>query len=304
MLRIMAIWLLLAMPPLAEGTTGDGYAVAQIPTPVLNSPDFAGTFTVQKNSRLRTDRCGQIRELEFVALSGTVFDILGKSMHGNRSILRVRTRDYPDDPHKSYYIDSRFVKIVNDRPPDRISVLPDRETILSRLKTAAGTRYIWGGNFRTGIREMIDFFPAKAGAELNGATSSHLKLAGVDCSGLLYEATDGSTPRNTGELLHYGKPLKIRGGTPDSIAEKLLPLDLIVWPGHVLIVLDHDTIIESRLSCDGKKDGVVISPLRQRMAEIFRTRRPVDSISTDRQRSGGEFVVRRWVTEGNDPVPQ
>jgi hypothetical protein len=74
----------------------------------------------------------------------------------------------------------------------------------------------------------------------------------------------------------------------------LEPLDLIVWNGHVLIVLDRQTVIESRLEC-GKNGngGVMTTVLKQRLTEIMRTRRPVDSWPTaGKQRD--VFVVRRW----------
>ncbi|HPE85225.1 MAG TPA: hypothetical protein PLO43_03500, partial [Chlamydiales bacterium] len=81
-------------------------------------------------------------------------------------------------------------------------------------------------------------------------------FAGVDCSGLLYEASYGLTPRNTSELISFGEERSL---------ENLQPLDLLVWKGHVVIVLDPYHTIESRL---GK--GVVITPLADRLSEIER----------------------------------
>jgi cell wall-associated NlpC family hydrolase len=141
---------------------------------------------------------------------------------------------------------------------------------------------------------MPEYYPVKANRDITASTISHLKLAGLDCSGLLYEATAGFTPRNTGELLHFGEAVRINGDGTDGILQKLQPLDLIVWPGHVLIVIGQGEIIESRLFCDGRKDGVVISRLRERVADIMATRKPVDAISNDKGRSRSEFVVRRW----------
>ncbi|MDO9309301.1 MAG: glycoside hydrolase, partial [Deltaproteobacteria bacterium] len=60
------------------------------------------------------------------------------------------------------------------------------------------------------------------------------------------------------------------------------------------IVLDRETVIESRLEC-GKtgNGGVVLTPLAQRLREIMRTRRPIDAWPTG-SRSKDAFVVRRW----------
>jgi hypothetical protein len=86
----------------------------------------------------------------------------------------------------------------------------------------------------------------------------------------------------------------VAGKTAGEIAGSLDPLDLIVWNGHVLIVLDRGTVIESRLAC-GKpgNGGVVITPLQQRLTEIMRTRRPVDSWPAAGKQKD-IFVVRRW----------
>jgi hypothetical protein len=123
----------------------------------------------------------------------------------------------------------------------------------------------------------------------------HLILAGLDCSGLLYQATGGWTPRNTSGLLSFGRGIAVAGKTAVELARLLQPLDLIVWNGHVIIVLDRETAIESRLEC-GKEGngGVVTTPLRQRLAEIMRTRRPMD-VWPSEGKQPGVFVVRRWL---------
>jgi cell wall-associated NlpC family hydrolase len=119
-------------------------------------------------------------------------------------------------------------------------------------------------------------------------------LAGLDCSGLLYQATGGWTPRNTAQLLLFGEAVDIAGKSSREIATVLQPLDLIVWNGHVIIVLDQQTAIESRLEC-GKpgNGGVKMTPLSQRLAEIARTRRPVNSWPKG-SKQNDLFVVRRW----------
>lgn len=299
MLRIITLLCLVALLPLkVEGNPIHEYAVARIPTPVLNTPNIEEIFAVRSDSRLKTDRCGQIRELEFIALPGTAFSISGKISHGNTTIFRVTTRDYPDSETRPCYLDSRFVEVTTARPPERPREIPDRTTIISRLRSAAGTRYIWGGNIRHGIPAMPNHYPPGIGGEIPDSTMSQLKLAGLDCSGLLYDATNGFTPRNTSELLYFGEAVRIYGDRTDNIAQKLQPLDLIVWPGHVLIVIDNGEVIESRLFCDGRKDGVVISRLRERLAAIARTRRPVDTIGDNRGKGRSEFVVRRWLPAG------
>ena len=78
---------------------------------------------------------------------------------------------------------------------------------------------------------------------------------GLDCSGLLYEATEGLTPRNTKELMTYGVEI--------SLSERQA-LDLILYSGHVLIVLSPDKVIESR----DEFGGVVVSSFQKRVDMI------------------------------------
>jgi cell wall-associated NlpC family hydrolase len=159
------------------------------------------------------------------------------------------------------------------------------------LKASIGSPYVWGGNLQGGVVELMDLF---YGGAVPAAARRELTLAGLDCSGLLYQATGGWTPRNTSQLVSYGKAVPVAEKSPEQFVAELEPLDLIVWNGHVLIVLDRETIIESRLECGTQGNGgVVTTALRQRLAGILRTRRPADQWPTGgRQRD--VFVVRRW----------
>ena len=72
------------------------------------------------------------------------------------------------------------------------------------------------------------------------------------------------------------------------------PLDLIVWQGHVLIVLDRGRVIESRLDCSGNQGGVRVRPLRAALNGIMKTRTPVDDFGKAAAHGVKGFVVRRW----------
>jgi len=267
------------------------YGVARSAAPVLNSPAFSSVFGGVEGKALKTDRCGQVRELEFIALPGTVFSIRGESRDGAAKVFRVETDDYPMPAEAKLFVDGRFIELREDKPEARARKLPPAAEIVSALKASIGSPYVWGGNLQGGVPELIDMF---YGSGVPVAARRRLTLAGLDCSGLLYQATGGWTPRNTSQLVSHGRSVKITAKQPDDIARVLEPLDLIVWNGHVIIVLDRDTVIESRLEC-GKagNGGVVTTPLGQRLREIMRTRRPVDEWpAVGRQRD--VFVVRRW----------
>jgi hypothetical protein len=267
-----------------------GFAVADRPVPVFNTPAIGAVFGGPDGNTLATDRCGQLRTLEFVALPGSVFTVLKELASPGPAVLLVTTDDYPYPTKTGYYLDSRLVRRLATAPPARTRRLPPAAEIVARLRGMAGLPYVWGGNIPAGLPALLDLYPP-AGT-LDGTARERWQLRGVDCSGLLYAATDGFTPRNTGALVDYGRPVPVAGKSADAIAGLLAPLDLLVWPGHVLIVLDRGQVIESRLVCDRPGRGVVIRPLTEALAGLLATRRPVDRLSP----AGGrrEFVARRW----------
>lgn len=272
---------ILATPAVADSL----YAIAIVPAPVLNRPEFSTVFGGKDGKTLMKDDCGLLRAVEFIALPGTVFTIEKKIEARSGMVYQVTTDDYPYPSPGGYFVDARSVKIYQQRPAERPRNLPIKEKLLENLEKRVGTRYIWGGNVTAGIVELAGWYPP------TGAVDRSLwQLAGLDCSGLLYEASNGYTPRNTSSLVSYGNPVKIAGKSASELAALLLPLDLIVWPGHVLILLEGERVIESRVVCSLPEEGVRIRPLKEALADIMRKRKPVDRIANGK----AEFVVRRW----------
>jgi hypothetical protein len=232
-----------------------------------------------------------VSELEFIALPGTAFRLLAEIRNGATTIYRVETGDYPTPVGLELYVDSRFIELRESEPLPRPRRLPAVGSIIAALREAVGTPYVWGGNVRQGVPELVGLFYRDIRAE----SRDHLILAGLDCSGLLYHATGGYTPRNTSQLLSFGRGVAIAGKTAEELARLLQPLDLIVWNGHVIIVLDGKTAIESRLKCgEPGNGGVMTTPLLQRLAGIMQTRQPVDALQVDGVKRS-VFVVRRWI---------
>ena len=166
--------------------------------------------------------------------------------------------------------------------------LPDKDTIIKRLLSADGAIYVWGGNYSKGIPEMLEFY--KPSVTLSDDVLKRWTLKGVDCSGLLYEATGGYTPRNTDSLLFFGMPVDVKGMSPDEIAKKLKPLDIIVYKRHVLIVLNSREVIESAIS-----RGVHLKNLLSAVSAVSEIMQPANDYKGDGK--GDKFVVRRWYPE-------
>ncbi|MBW1855355.1 MAG: peptidoglycan endopeptidase, partial [Deltaproteobacteria bacterium] len=149
----------------------------------------------------------------------TLFKIENTIKKGTATIYKVATEDYPYPTQKGYFIDSRFVKTSDDKPPGRSKQLPVKKAIIDALVSSEGGRYIWGGNYKEGIPQMISFYPPSP--FLNNDFKEQWMLKGVDCSGLLYETTGGSTPRNTSSLITFGEPVKIAGLSASQIIQTL-----------------------------------------------------------------------------------
>ena len=259
------------------------YAISTGSTPVLNTPDFESVFGGADGMTLKKDTEGLIRGVEYIALKGTVFEILDETDKGNHKILHVKTDYY--DYGNEMYIDSRFVKIQSTKPDSPVKKLPSKKEIYSFLDRAVGSKYIWGGNCIEGIYKLIEYYPPKG--KIDDITKLEWSLKGCDCSGLMYEATNGYTERNTGKLVYEGEPVLIEGLTAEEIANKLKPLDMIVWKGHVIYVYDEITAIQSALS----KGGVVKTDLIEALKHLMETRTPVNYYDAG---TGERFVVRRW----------
>jgi hypothetical protein len=252
--------------------------VAREPVPVFSDPAHPGLLSREGEAALPHDRCGQVRALEFIALAGTIFRVADCGSDGGATICHVTSDTYPDLPGQHLYLDASRLAFNREMPPVRIPVLPARHDLLRRLEGRQGAAYVWGGNLIQGVR---------------CGTGSAFR--GVDCSGLLYEATDGFTPRNTSGLVRFGRGVRVAGLPDRELAARLEPLDLLVWDGHVIIVLDGERTIESRLECDDAgRGGVVIRRLGDTVARLLAGRRAVDEWPADGVAGERLFVVRRW----------
>lgn len=216
------------------------------PTPVLNTPDFRRMFGGPSGKTLHPEF------IESVALPGMSFPVVGE----RGDILEVLWESY--SPVR-LYIDRRFGTLIDAEPHSHTSPMPSAYALLKHMESRLGAAYVWGGNWADGIPELLDYYPP------HGSLEKHERelwmLRGVDCSGLLFEASGGLTPRNSYQLMHFGKKLEPQ--------EPLKPLDMIVYPGHVLFVRDPKHIIESKSPI-----GVRICSLEERLKELRKEKQP------------------------------
>ena len=285
-MKKISIIIIVIMTTLSALSQDFYYAVAKEPTPVLNSPDFEAVFGGNDGMTVKTDNSGLIREMEYIALPGTVFELLGEFDHGSYKIFKVECKEY--EYGSELFVDSRFLELKKSRPGERFVAMPKKDDIFKFLDKVLGNRYCWGGNHNDGIKKLIELYQPKG--NISDGVKNEWMLTGCDCSGLMYEATGGYTPRNTSKLVDYGTAVEIEGLSAEDIAAKCKPLDMIVWNGHVIYVYDEKTSIQSSLS----KGGVVKRDLVETIREVMNSRTPVNDYNSAQ---GNSFVIRRWFTE-------
>ncbi len=280
-----------------QADTSNTFVQAISDTPVFYTSAIDSIFWGITGTELLLDEYGQIDPLEFVAFSGTVFSVKKTIPHGSYSIYQVTTDAYPYTNKTGYFIDSRFTKATSLTGSLK-RTFPSRTEIIWNLKNMVGLPYIWGGNAPNGIKEMLEYYGPRGIA--NESLRSKWTLRWVDCSGLLYSATNGNTPRNTSSLINYGKAIAISGLSESQIVAKLKPLDLIVWNGHTKIVLQNGKIIESRAAFSEtwasgfEGGGVLIRDTKTVVKELLESRTPVNSWEDTVPEGVKKFVVRRW----------
>lgn len=220
------------------------FFITDKPAPVLNTPHFKKVYGKQ----LPFDHRGLVRALEMVAFPNRLFEVVREK---EDHILEIKTVDYPSI--SPLYIDSRFGQLQKEKSDLQINKMPTKEVIIKRLLKKQGLLYVWGGNWSLGLSSWEKWYPPPS--SLTPFEKAHWTLRGVDCSGLLYEACGGLIPRNTSELMSYGKQVSF---------EDVQPLDLILFEGHVIIALDKENVIES----SHEMGGVCITPLEKRLQQI------------------------------------
>ncbi len=262
------------------------YAVSKYFTPVLYTKDFSSVYGGRDGKTLKRAKNGLIKELEYVAYPGNVFEILEEYKHKDHSIYKVFTKEYDvRDLNIDLYIDSRFVETSEQKPEERKILPASKEDIYKYFDKSVGALYVWGANNLDGVEKMAEYYPPSG--KLSEKENNEWIMRGVDCSGLLYEATNGYTARNTHELVYFGDAVKIEGKSASQITAMIEPLDIIVWKGHVILVYDENNTIESSKSAG----GVVKKNLLSVIKNVMSGRTAVNEWNDN---GGKQFVIRRW----------
>lgn len=261
----------------------EDYAISRSFFPILNTPDFSSIFGGPEGNNMPIDDQGLIRAIESIGFPKTKCKIIAKNNH----IVEIKTDDYPYKGR--FFTDERFLKKAMKQTPQRKRNLPCSKEILKTISSLLGNRYFWGGNC-LGLSEMMHFYPPQD--PLSDSMFLNWTLQGFDCSGLMYYASKGTTPRNTYSWVFYGKPVLIEGKSLQEILSILKPLDAILWKGHIIFVQDSSYTIESRVN-----KGVIITQLKERFEELLES----GKIPQNHQlKDHNQFLIRRWHPDSLD----
>jgi hypothetical protein len=224
------------------------YAIARFPTPIFNTSHSSSFFSFK-------NEFGLMKNIEMIAFPGSKFSIQKEI---SSTIFQITTCEYPSKT--PLYIDRRFLQEASFNTLERKKCLPPSSILLTSMLSLLGTRYFWGGNWAQGIPEMVHLYPHL----LTSIDLDDILCKGVDCSGLLYQVTNGFTPRNTNQLIHYGREFAVNFPSLQQLQENIKPLDMLVWKGHVVFALSQNEVIESL-----HKEGVIVTPLKERYPQIL-----------------------------------
>ena len=157
-------------------------------------------------------------------------------VHQHGKAVEVLCKDYPSE--KKLYTLSSFLEEGKEVAKKS---MPPKKEMLARLQRFPKIPYLLGGTtpFAT---DLPIFLVGDLFADRNR------RLFGIDCTGLLYFVSEGNVPRNSLDYLEAF-----------FVVERLLPLDVVWFPGHVILYLGEGKCIESR-----EVDGVTRSMWEER----------------------------------------
>jgi hypothetical protein len=278
----------------------EGYWVTVLPTPLywLNKKwtiDINRIMWWEWSTWLLLDSSNTIDQLGIVLPVWTPVTLIKKIVNWKFTYYEVRTRDFDVwyGENDAYFLDSRFVKLEEHKPDEVIHIVPDMSSIFKTLLAAVDSQYIWWGSYYQWIPEINELYPTPDDVKLSTWEQQYKILQWTDCSWLLWQATNWYTPRTTRSLLTFWDPVAISWFNVDQIVWIVKPLDLIVWAGHVVIILSDEYAIESIW----KKDfewWVEVVKLDERLKDIFTRRQPVNEWSKSSLPETKKFVIRRW----------
>lgn len=269
------------------------YWITNKNAPILYTYKFSDTFYWTWAWPV-LDEYEQIDPVQSVLFSWTTVIIEDELIDRDNIIYKIQLNEIPW--YFDSYIDSRFLEIYDKQPTERNIIKPSKEDIINNLKLQVWHQYIRWGVMPNWVQELAQYYNPTT--NLPYYIENKLILKWFDCSGLLHYATNWFTPRNTWWLIYYWSWLHISWLNSDEIIDKLEPLDIIVWRWHVMIILDKEDLIESRLDYNAEDTWfdwwVRIRKIKPILDDLVLNKIWVDNYDDKVPEWKKKFTIRRW----------
>ena len=269
------------------------YWITKSVAPIIYTSKFSDTFYWTWVWPI-LDEYEQIDPVQSVLFSWTTVIIEDELYDRDNLIYKIQLNEIPW--YFDSYIDARFINTYSTQPPERNIILPSKEEIINNLKLQVWHQYIRWGVMPTWVPELSQYYNPII--NLPYYVENKLILKWFDCSWLLHYSTNWFTPRNTGGLIVFWTWLHIAWLNSDDIMKLLKPLDIIVWKWHVMIVIDEENLIESRLDYDTNTPWfdwwVRIRTIKPVLDDLVANKIWVDNYNDIVPEWKKKFTIRRW----------
>lgn len=214
------------------------------PLPLFGNVKF---YQELETGALCFDDQGLWRPLETILLPGSFVKAM---IEPGNPICRVSTPNYPSASPLYTLVKLLSSDHQPQKPPSSLALF------FEKIYSCLGLPYLWGGNLPEGTHALATLYPERP---RDPKTDQIYTLRGVDCSGLIYYASQGLTARNSSDLIRQGKAV--------TDLSALAPGMLIGWKGHVLIVTERG-IIESKA-----QEGVILSNTKETIEALLKEKK-------------------------------
>lgn len=294
------------------------FALSKSEAPVLNTHDWDSIFGGAPGNELKYDRYGEIDELVFVAPPKTLFNLKRQirkvTRQGDETIYyKVTTPIY--NGSEPLWVDGRFLDVTDVKPAFQVEPASAAKT-LTNLRSFEGQRYTWRGSSATGVPELLLYYPPSE--PISERMQDDWALKGFNSMGLLFRASNGSTPLDVNQLVRFGRPVyenfdDLKGEEDDSVIDKkaralmgiLKPLDVIQFGERVMIVLDRDQVMEAKYESKYAGKAVVSNLVDTAYGLLTKGEFMEDPLQELTNRTKKKFFIRRYadtsdILEGED----
>lgn len=116
------------------------FALTKTYTPILNTLDFKEVFGGKDGISLPLDSQKLLRAVETILFPGT--KVLIQKTWDDYNVVQITSSEY--NYRGDFFVDKRFLDLINEEPKEREIILPVKDVVLKNLKSLEGVAYIWG----------------------------------------------------------------------------------------------------------------------------------------------------------------